>query len=141
MANEQNLIQNSGRSRAEVEETNRKGGINSGKTRRRKRSMKEAMNLLLDLPVVSEENKKQLQLLGIDEKDANNQMMMMVAAFREAVSGNTQAMSFIAGITGSYAMSETDRQKIKIEKERLKLEKAKLEKNETDMDDGVEIIV
>lgn len=140
MANEKNLIPFDERSVNEARENGRKGGINSGKSRRRKRSMKEAMNLLLDLPV-SEENKKQLQLLGIDEKDANNQMMMMVAAFREAVSGNTQAMSFIAGITGSYAMSETDKQKIKIEKERLKIEKAKLEKNEIDTDDGVEIIV
>ncbi len=137
MANEQNLRQ---LTTSEAREIGAKGGKASVKSRRRKKSMKEAMNLLLDLPV-SEKNKEFLQSLGIDEEDANNQMMVMVAAFKEAVNGNTHAMNFIANVTGSYAMSETDKQKIKIEKERLKIEKAKLEKNETDMEDGVEIIV
>ena len=56
---------------------------------------------------------------------------MMVSAFQKALKGDVRAMNFIASITGSYAMNEADKQKIKIEKERIKLEKEKISKDET----------
>jgi hypothetical protein len=100
--------------------------------------MKEAMNKLLSLDV-SENNKQLLTQLGLEDSDMNNQMLVMVSAFQKAINGDVSAMNFIANITGSYAMSESDRQKIKLEKERIKLEKEKLNKNEEEYDEGVEI--
>ena len=138
MANEENLIPINKRTKSEQRELHKKGGISSGKTRRRNKSMKDAMNKLLSLDV-SDNNKQVLKQLGLEENDMNNQMLVMVSAFQKAVNGDVQAMNFIANITGSHAMNETEKQKIKLEKERLKLEKEKLEKEEGDYDDGVEI--
>ena len=114
-----------------AKEAVRKGGIASGKARRKKKTMKQAMNVLLSLEV-NNENKKKLQKLGINDEDlCDNQMLMMVSAFQKALKGDVRAMNFIASITGSYAMNEADKQKIKIEKERIKLEKEKISKDET----------
>lgn len=47
MANEQNLIPNSERSPKEVRENGKKGGINSGKARRRKKEFRELFEKML----------------------------------------------------------------------------------------------
>ena len=48
MANEQNLIPNSERSPNEVRKNGKKGGINSGKARRRKKEFRELFEKMLD---------------------------------------------------------------------------------------------
>lgn len=48
IANEQNLIPNSERSREELREQTRKGGINSGKARRRKADLRRIAQAVLD---------------------------------------------------------------------------------------------
>ena len=48
MANEQNLIPTSMRSKSEVRENARKGGIKSGETRREKKNLRLAMEALLE---------------------------------------------------------------------------------------------
>ncbi len=125
MANEKNLIPANRRSLSETRENGRKGGLKSGEARRKKKSMKQAMNLLLSLPV-SDEYKEAIERYGLDEKDADNQMVIIISAFEKAASGNVDAMKFIAGITGSTAMTEAEREKIKLEKKRLKMEEQQL---------------
>lgn len=139
MANEENLIPFDKRSVNEARESGKKGGIKSGQARRKKKSMKQAMNLLLSLPV-SDENAQRLAQLGIDVDDADNQMLMMVSMMQRAIKGNVTAAQFIANITGSTAMAEAEREKIKLEKKRLKLEEAKLLHNDTAEDESVVII-
>lgn len=139
MANEENLIPFDKRSVNEARESGKKGGIKSGQARRKKKSMKQAMNLLLSLPV-SDENAQRLAQLGIDADDADNQMLMMVSMMQRAIKGNVTAAQFIANITGSTAMTEAEREKIKLEKKRLKLEEAKLLHNDTAEDESVVII-
>lgn len=126
MANEENLIPNEKRTPSERRENARKAGIASGVARRQKKSMKQAMNAILSLPA-SDECKSCLDSLGIDLGDADNQTLMMVAAFQKAIKGNIDAMKFIASITGSNAMSEAERKKNKLSTERLKLEKEEFE--------------
>lgn len=48
MANEKNLIPTSERTKEEARELGRKGGINSGKTRRRKKEFRELFEKMLD---------------------------------------------------------------------------------------------
>ncbi len=139
MANEENLKPFDKRSVNEARESGKKGGIKSGQARRKKKSMKQAMNLLLSLPV-SDENAQRLAQLGIDVDDADNQMLMMVSMMQRAIKGNVTAAQFIANITGSTAMTEAEREKIKLEKKRLKLEEAKLLHNDTAEDESVVII-
>lgn len=140
MANEENLKPFNQLTENEQRRIAQKGGQASVKARKRKKSMKEAMNLLLSKEV-SENNKQVLSQLELEDNDMNNQMLIMVSAFQKAVNGDVGAMNFIASITGSYAMSEAERQKIRLGKERIKLEKEKLSQYDEDEDDGVEIII
>lgn len=128
MANEQNLRSLSTK---EAREIGSKGGKASVQSRKRKKTMKEAMNLLLSKDV-SDGNKQVLKQLGLEENDMNNQMLAVVSLFQSAVNGNVAAMRLIADITGSYAMSEADKQKIKLEKERIKIEKEKIKEPQKD---------
>lgn len=47
--NEKNLIPNHERSPSELREMGKKGGIASGKSRRRKRDLREMMQMIVDL--------------------------------------------------------------------------------------------
>ena len=88
--NEKNLIQNSNRSRAEVEKVQSKGGINSGKSRRRNRDIKQKMKALLELPAAAND-REQLEALGVDPDDMDNEMVLAMAMFLEAAGGNVKA--------------------------------------------------
>lgn len=103
-----------------------KGGKASVKARRRKKKMKQAMDYLLSMPV-NDKYHKQMEILGIDDEYMDNQMLMLISAFQQATKGNVKAMQFIKDITGSQAVSDLEKQRIKLEKERLQLEKEKLE--------------
>ncbi len=138
MANEQNLIPVNKRTKSEQREIQKKGGIASGETRRKKKSMKQAMNTLLSLPVTDDDNKEKLISLGIDPDDADNQMMVMATMMQKALNGNVSAAQFIASITGNVSMSESEREKIKLEKKRLKLEEKKSTSNDMN---GTESVV
>lgn len=127
MANEKNLIPVTKRTKSEAREISKKGGQASGVARRKKKTMKQAMNLLLSLPVKNDEFKEAIERYGLDEKDVDNQMVIIISAFEKAASGNVEAMKFIAGITGSNSMNEGDRQKNRLSKERLKLQKDEFE--------------
>ena len=50
---------------------------------------------------------------------------MMVSAFKQALNGNVKAMEFIASFTGANAMTEAEKERLKIEKQKIKLEKKK----------------
>lgn len=138
MANEQNLIPVNKRTKSEQREIQKKGGIASGETRRKKKSMKQAMNTLLSLPVTDDDNKEKLISLGIDPDDADNQMVVMATMMQKALNGNVSAAQFIASITGNVSMSESEREKIKLEKKRLKLEEKKSTSNDMN---GTESVV
>lgn len=142
MANEENLIPNNKRSPSEVRENGRKGGIKSGQTRRRKKTMKQAMNALLSLPAQGN-SREALINLGIDPDDADNQMLVMVAMMQKAVKGNVSAAQFIASIAGGY---DENKQRLKMEKElnnarieQIKAQTDKLTGNNIEIEDMEEM--
>ena len=98
--NENNLIPQSERTKEEQREIARKGGIASGEARKRKKSLKEAMDLLLSLPVKDNKVRKQIADLGIDPDLVDNQMAMVIAQWRQAVKGNTKAYQNIEATVG-----------------------------------------
>lgn len=96
--NEDNLIPTSERSKEEVREIGRKGGIASGEARRRKREMKDAIDLLLSLPCnLKDKNgngiKELAKQLGINEEDIDNQMAMLISMFKVSMGGGKNAVS------------------------------------------------
>ena len=97
--NENNLIQNSNRSRDEVEEIRKKGGKASGETRRRKRDMKQKMKALLELPAAVND-KEQLEALGVDPDDMDNEMVLVMAMFLGAAGGDVKAFDRVMQLLG-----------------------------------------
>lgn len=139
MANEKNLIPVTKRTKSEAREISKKGGQASGAARRKKKSMKQVANYLLSLPVVEKLQEEMIQSgIAVDETD--NQTALVFSMMQRAIKGNVTAAQFIANITGSTAMTEAEREKIKLEKKRLKLEEAKLLHNDTAEDESVVII-
>lgn len=121
--NEQNLIQNSGRSRDEVEAVNAKGGRASGKTRRRKRDMKAKMKMILELPVSDCSDFNAVSELGIAMNEIDNETLMLAGLFQKAKNGDVQAIREVRSIIGKdHASAE-----LAIRKEELKLKKQQLQ--------------
>lgn len=101
MANEKNLKPFSERTESEQREIRVKGGIASGAARREKKSLREACQILLSsIPVLSEEDRKELINLGFDPDDANNQLTLVVSCFNQALKGDIRAMSLLAEWAG-----------------------------------------
>ena len=123
MANEQNLHRN--RSSEEARENGRKGGIASGEARRRKRTMKSAAKLLMDMGVTSEKNIQLMTAFGIEEEDLTNQMAVMVAMVNQAMKGNVRAAMFLRDTLGEGPEMQMHRDEMKLRREEFEYKKAK----------------
>lgn len=95
MANEENLIPFSERSKEEARENGRKGGIQSGASRRRKRTVKQAVELVMSLPVSDPKLKAKLKKMGIDMDDADNQTAVVVGLLGRAMKGDPKASALL----------------------------------------------
>ena len=117
MANERNLIPieqvNSRRTREEHSEDSAKGGRKSGEVRRKRKAMKEQMELLLALPAKYEDEKEFMDFLGIDEENWDNQMALIIALYKKAMKGDVFAFQEIRKIVqDEQTTSEEDRVQI-----------------------------
>ena len=95
MANEKNLIPWTERTESEQREYARQGGVKSGEVRRQRKAMKEQMEMLLSLPFNVKDRQgrsiaKMLAQLGIDEDKIDNQMAMMIALWKTAMSSESR---------------------------------------------------
>ncbi len=116
--NEKNLIPfTTEQSREEAEKNGRKGGIKSGEARRRKRSLKAAMEMVLSLPVRDVDIWNMLSAMGIDPSDMDNQTAMVCALMRKAQGGDVAAEKEIRSIIGA----DTDAERLKLQKKQLAL--------------------
>lgn len=95
MANEKNLIPFSERSEAEARELGRKGGVASGATRRRKRSLKEAADLFLSLEIRDKKELKALEKLGLASDQMDQQMAMIAGLTAAAKLGDARAAKVV----------------------------------------------
>lgn len=90
MANEQNLIPNNKRSKSEVRENARKGGINSGKARREKADFKAKCQIWMETTVAHDE--KGNPLTGAD--------LMVAVAGREIKAGSSRFWELMRDTAG-----------------------------------------
>ena len=100
MPNEKNLIPNSERTPDELREIAQKGGIASGAARRRKRSLKEAADYYLSLPVADKRTTNKLLRRYVDSDDIDNQMAMSAGLHEAAACGDARAASVLAKLLG-----------------------------------------
>lgn len=108
MANEKNLKKNSERTPSELREMTRKGGIKSGEARRNKKTMREALEMLMFDVEVDEAAKDKLRGAGIDEKDFNNQMLITMGLIKKAREGDVQAYNAICSMIGEKPADKID---------------------------------
>ena len=110
MPNEKNLMPiqevNSNRTREQHSEDSRKGGVASGVSRRRKRSLKEAADLYLSLPVSDRKMWNKISRRGVDPEDIDNQMAMIIGLTIAATAGDAKAAKVIVDLLGEDAHSE-----------------------------------
>lgn len=121
MANEQNLKVPSSE---EARELGRKGGIASGKARRRKADLKRAFNTILKADVANKNISKQLEALGFE---ATNEMALAMVMMQKAMKGNVKAFEQIARLVAIDTKDSLDRKEqrerivsIQLENERRK---------------------
>ena len=73
----------------------KKGGIKSGKVRAERKSIKEQMKILLEMPITNESRINKLKDLGFEEKEINNQLYLTYTLFEKALTGDIKATSLV----------------------------------------------
>lgn len=98
MVNKSNLKPIKSKERAR--EIGKKGGQAFARNVRKRKALKEQMELLLTLPLTDERVKKQFESMGIDADNMDNQMAMVVKTYAQALKGNINAVNTIREIIG-----------------------------------------
>lgn len=105
MPNEKNLIPFDQRTEEEQRDIRSAGGKASGVSRRRKRSLKEAADLYLSLPVSDRRVWNKIARRGVDPEDIDNQMAMIIGLTIAATAGDAKAAKVIVDLLGEDAHS------------------------------------
>ncbi len=98
MANEQNL--KPVRSKSEARERGKKGGIKSGEARRKRKALKETMQMLLDLPVNNTKIFNKMSEFGIDLSEIDNNTRLMYSLLQKAFTGDVAAIKEVRSVIG-----------------------------------------
>ena len=97
----ENLIDAAHRTEEELREMTRKGGIKSGEARRRKKTMREALEMMLFKTKLNEQTKQMLKAEGVEDvDDMNHQMVITRSLIAKAESGDVQAYNAICSMIG-----------------------------------------
>ena len=116
-----------------------KGGKASGEARRRKADFRKTLNLLLTAEIDSPEWKPILESLGVE---CTLESALLMAQIKEALSGNTQAATFVAKYAGQSPEPDENRRNREADTElkRANADKLNRDCNSEDETEGVEII-
>lgn len=106
MPNERNLIPV--RSTEEARERGRNGGRASGEARRRKKSLREAAELYLSLPVSDKRAWNKLAKDGVDPEDVDNQMAIIAGLSIKAAKGDAKAAKVLFDLIGDQSREEDE---------------------------------
>lgn len=98
MPNEKNLIPFDERTEEEQREIRASGGRASGESRRRKKSLREAAELYLSLPVANRRAWNKISAEGVDPDDIDNQMAMIIGLTQKAIKGDAKAAKIIVDL-------------------------------------------
>ena len=82
------------------------GGIASGAARRRKKSLREAADLYLSLPVADRRTYNKAARRYIDAEDIDNQMAMIIGLVDAATRGDAKAAAVVVKLLGEETPRE-----------------------------------
>ena len=111
MAGEENLIPMSERSKEEVRKIARRGGIKSGEARRRKKTMRETLELLLTMPLKQGERadiEKGDNLKEFAKENVTVEQAMLIAQIQKALKGDAQAFEMIRDLIGEKPVDKKE---------------------------------
>ena len=122
LANDENLIPMNRRTESEQREIATKGGIASGAARRKKRDMRKAAEMLLNMPVSNKQQtmKATLSALGIVEDDMDYGMGVLAAMLVQAANGNVNAAKFLRDTAGQNPVQQQQEKEFAYRKKRDK---------------------
>ena len=116
-----------------------KAGKASGEARRRKANFRKTLNLMLTAEIDSEEWKPVLESLGVE---CTLESALLMAQIKKALSGNTQAATFVAKYAGQSPEPDENRRNREADTElkRANADKLNRDCSNEDETEGVEII-
>lgn len=99
MANIQNLVPQA--HKLTVEEAS-KGGIASGKTRKKKKTLKQIGDMIGSLDIKSPKNREIMRKAGIEDDDMINDVGMLFRLNLKAQTGDAKSIELLAKLRGQY---------------------------------------
>jgi hypothetical protein len=111
MANEQNLKSLQERTTEEKREIAQKGGKASGEARRRKKDMKERLEILLSMPITKGKETDINKIKGFGELKGKNitvEDAILVAMIQKALKGDVSASNFIRDTSGQKVAEKVE---------------------------------
>ena len=109
MPNEQNLVPfTSEQSREEAARNGALGGIASGASRRRRRSLKECADYYLALPPADKRRWNKISRQGVEPEEIDNQMAMIIGLTERAIKGDAKAAKVIIDLLGDASVEGAD---------------------------------
>lgn len=115
----------------EARKYGKKGGVASGKARRKKANLRKAFETILQAEVASPNVKKQLEELGFD---STNEMALAMVMMQKAMKGNVRAFEQISKLTTTDVKDSLDK---KEQKERIKSIELKNKREEKMLDTDI----
>jgi len=102
----ENLIPLNERTKEAQREIQSEGGIASAEVRRKRRALKETMDILLSMPIKDKRKLNKVAKMGLTDDDADNSALVVIALFDKAVSGDVPAIKELRSLIDE-AGSET----------------------------------
>jgi len=95
------------RTASEQREIARNGGIASGESRRKAKTLAEAMKMVAFLGLTDEEMKEELRARGVSDENMTNAVASAMAVVKKAMSGDVSAFNAIRDIIGEKPTDRT----------------------------------
>ncbi len=103
-----NLIPFSERTEDEQRKIRSMGGVASGIARRRRKALREALDVYISLPVQDKRSLNRLLRAGVDEDDADTQMLIVASLVQRAIDGNVRATKLIFDLVADESAHALD---------------------------------
>lgn len=135
MANDENLIPMNRRTESEQRKIATAGGKASGEARRKKRNMRKAAEMLLNMPVSKNQKtlKATMQALGISEEDMDYSMGVMATMLIQAANGSVKAAQFLRDTAGYNPAQQQKEAEFRYQKSQDKLDREERTKRVDDI--------
>lgn len=107
--NDENLIPMNKRTESEQREMQSKGGIASGKARRKKKTLKEIAEIIGNTVDIKNAKKVKKNFPDVDDEDITYNFELIISMYQKALKGDVKASNFIADTLGeSYRAKKDD---------------------------------